>query len=347
MNNFWFLVIAITIASVLFFAGMRYFSLWLQAYVTGTRIHLLSLIMMSLRKVDPQVIVQVKIMAVQAGLSDISTDALEAQYLAGGDVRRITLALIAAQRAQIELDWDTAAAIDLAGRDILEAVQVSVNPKVIYCPQVKAGVRSTLDGVSKDGIQLKVRALVSVRTNLNQLIGGAAESTVIARVGEGIVSAIGACESYQEALADPTLISRKVINKGLDSQTSFSIISIDIASIEVGRNIGAQLRITQANADVNVARAEAEGRRAMAVALEQEMLAQTQENQAMVVLAEAQIPIAMADTFRAGLLYSKPFQERDRTQDMDLKRNPQQGIRPASAPDLKHYSWNPKLGNRG
>ncbi|WP_417398346.1 flotillin-like protein FloA [Gimesia chilikensis] len=339
MNNFWFLVIAAAVAGLLFFVGMRYFSLWLQAYVTGTRIRLLSLIMMSLRKVDPRVIVQVKIMAVQAGLSDISTDALEAQYLAGGDVQRITLALIAAQRAQIELDWDTAAAIDLAGRDILEAVRVSVNPKVIYCPQEIAGARTTLDGVSKDGIQLNVRALVSVRTNLTQLIGGAAEATVIARVGEGIVSAIGACDSYHEALADPTLISRKVIAKGLDSQTSFRIISIDIASIEVGRNIGAQLRITQANADVNIARAEAEGRRAMAVAREQEMVAQTQENQALVVLAEAQIPLAMADTFRAGLLYSKPLQERGRTQKVDLTKDTKQDRRSSFAPALKYYSF--------
>ncbi|WP_145456904.1 flotillin-like protein FloA [Gimesia panareensis] len=345
MNSLWLILITAAVLVGLFLIGVRYFSLWLQAYVTGTRIQMLSLIMMSLRKVDPRVIVQTKIMAAQAGLTGISTDAIEAQYLAGGDVGRIILALIAAQRAHIELDWNTAAAIDLAGRDILEAVRVSVNPKVIFCPEPKAGVHSTLDGVSKDGIQLQVRALVTVRTNLSQLIGGAAESTVIARVGEGIVSAIGACDIYQEALADPTLISRKVIAKGLDSQTSFKIISIDIASIHVGRNIGAQLRITQANADVNIARAEAEGRRAMAVAREQEMLAQTQENQALVVLAEAQIPLALADTFREGRLHSKPLQEQRKPE--DLTQNTRQSIRPVSAPDLKHYSRTPKLGNRG
>lgn len=337
MINFWFWLIAAAGTAALFFVGVRYSSLWLQAYVTGTHISLLSLIMMPLRKVDPRVIVQVKIMAVQAGLSNISTDAIEAQYLAGGDVRRIILALIAAHRAQIELDWDTAAAIDLAGRDILEAVQVSVNPKVIFCPEPKAGIQSTLDGVSKDGIQLNVRALVTVRTNLSNLIGGAAESTVIARVGEGIVSAIGACDFYQEALADPTLISRKVIAKGLDSQTSFTIISIDIASIHVGRNIGAQLRITQANADVNIARAEAEGRRALAVAREQEMLARTQENQALVVLAEAQIPLALADTYREGRLYSKPLQRPSSKQTMYQTKSSSQRIRSIST--LMHYSW--------
>ena len=220
-------------------------------------------------------------------------------------MQRVTLALIAAQRAGIDLGWDTAAAIDLAGRDILEAVQVSVNPKVIFCPDPDSGHGDTLDGVAQDGIQLKVRVRVTVRTNLSQLIGGATESTVIARVGEAIVSAIGSCNSYSDALADPLLITRQVIERGLDSQTAFAIVSIDIADIDVGANIGAQLQIDQAGADIRIARAEAEKRRAMAVAKEQEMVALTRENQAAVVLAEAQIPCAIAEAFRAGNLGTK------------------------------------------
>ncbi len=289
----------------LLYVASRYFSLWLQAYVTGTRIGLLSLVLMSLRKVDPKVIVRCKVMAVQAGLSDFSTNAIEAQYLAGGDVQRVTLALIAAQRAGIALDWNTAAAIDLAGRDILEAVQVSVNPKVISCPNPESGHGKTLDGIARDGIQLQVRVQVTVRTNLLQLVGGATESTVIARVGQGIVSAIGSCDSYRDALADPLLITRQVIEKGLDSQTAFDIVSIDIADIDVGENIGAKLQADQAEADIRIARAHAEQRRAMAVSREQQMIALTQEHRAAVVLAEALIPSAIAEAFRAGQLRAK------------------------------------------
>jgi uncharacterized protein YqfA (UPF0365 family) len=280
----------------------RYVSLWLQAWVTGTRIRLISLPLMSLRRVDPNVIVQCKVMAVQAGLPEFSTNQMESQYLAGGNVPRVTLALIAAHRAGIDLDWNTAAAIDLAGRDILEAVQVSVNPKVINCPDPTAGRGDTLDGVAKDGIQLKVRVRVTVRTNISQLIGGATEATIIARVGEAIVTAIGSCESYRQALADPLLITRQVIQRGLDSQTAFEIVSIDIADIDVGRNIGAQLQIDQANADIRIARADAEQRRAMAVAREQEMIALIAERRAAVVLAEAQIPAAIAGAYRDGNL---------------------------------------------
>jgi uncharacterized protein YqfA (UPF0365 family) len=280
----------------------RYFSLWMQAWVTGTRIRLISLPLMSLRRVDPRVIVQCKVMAVQAGLPDFSINEMESQYLAGGNVPRVTLALIAAHRAGIDLDWNTAAAIDLAGRDILEAVQVSVNPKVINCPDPTAGRGDTLDGVAKDGIQLKVRVRVTVRTNISQLIGGATEATVIARVGEAIVTAIGSCESYRQALADPLLITRQVIQRGLDSQTAFEIVSIDIADIDVGRNVGAQLQIDQANADIRIARADAEQRRAMAVAREQEMIALIAERRAAVVLAEAQIPAAIAGAYRDGNL---------------------------------------------
>ena len=294
------LLFAALLFSGLMFVIGRYFTLWLRAYATGTHIGIVSLMLMSLRKVDPRVIVQCKVMAVQAGLTDFPTRAIESQYLAGGNVQRVTLALIAAHRAGIDLDWDTAAAIDLTGRNILEAVQVSVNPKVINCPDPSNGRGNTLDGVAKDGIQLKGHVLVTVRTNISQLVGGATESTVIARVGQGIVSAIGSCASYRDALSDPFVITRQVFDRALDSQTAFAIVSIDIADIDVGTNIGAQLRIDQAEADIRVTRAHAEQRRAMAIAREQEMIALTRENQAAVVLAEADIPPAIAMAFRAG-----------------------------------------------
>ncbi len=296
------LVVAALLVVGLVIIGIRYFGLWLRAFVTRTRIGLPSLVFMSLRKINPRVIVDAKVLTVQAGLSDLSSTAMEAHYLAGGDVMRVALALIAADRARIELDWDTAAAIDLAGRNILEAVQVSVNPKVIDCPEPGRGRGNTLDGVAKDGIQLKVRVRVTVRTNLQQLIGGATESTVIARIGEGIVSVIGSCDNYNVALANPLLISRRVMEKGLDLQTAFAILSIDIANIEVGDNIGARLQIDQAEADIRIARAKAEERRSMAVAREQEMKALTQENRARVVLAAAEVPRAVADAFRTGCM---------------------------------------------
>uniref|UniRef100_A0A7C4QK18 Flotillin-like protein FloA n=1 Tax=Schlesneria paludicola TaxID=360056 RepID=A0A7C4QK18_9PLAN len=278
-----------------------YFRLWLRAYVTRAWISPLTLVFMSWRKVNPNVIVDAKIMAVQAGLKDITTKRLEAHYLAEGNVLRVVRALIAAHRAKIPLDWNTAAAIDLAGRDVLEAVNTSVNPKVIDCPDPRTG-RNTLDGVAKDGIQLKARARVTVRTNLSQLIGGATEDTVIARVGEGIVSAIGSCETHKEVLANPMLIARAVLQKGLDSQTAYEIVSIDIADIDVGDNVGARLQADQAEADMRIARAKAEERRARAVAEEQRNRALTVEHQAQLVLAEAQIPLAMAEAYRHGLL---------------------------------------------
>lgn len=283
----------------------RYFSLWLQAYFTGTRIGLLDLVLMSLRKANPRAIVQCKIMAVQSGLATPTTTNIEAHYLAGGNVHRVTLALIAAHRAGMGLDWNTAAAIDLAGRDIMEAVKVSVNPKVIDCPNPKDGGGDTLYGVSRDGIQLKVRVRVTVRTNLSQVVGGATEATVVARVGQSIISAIGSCDSYRETLDDPTVITRQVTARELDSQTAFTIISIDVADIDVGTNIGAKLRIDQANADVRVARAAAEKRVAMAIARHQEMRAKLAESRAMLVLAEAQIPAAIAMAFRAGQLQTR------------------------------------------
>lgn len=285
---------------VIFF--LKYFNLWLQGFTTRARVSPMALFAMSLRKVDARTIVDAKIMAVQAGIDYISTPALEAHYLANGNVARVIQALIMAQRAKIPLDWDTAAAIDLAGRNVQDAVQTSVNPKVIDCPDPRRSGRSTLDGVAKDGIQLKVRARVTVRTNLAQLIGGATEETVIARVGEGIVSAIGSCASHKEVLANPMLIARQVLDQGLDSQTAFEIVSIDIADIDVGDNVGARLQADQAEADNRVARARAEERRAKAVALEQEMKAKTQENRAKLVLAEAGVPQAIADAFRRGSL---------------------------------------------
>lgn len=296
-----FVVLLLVIALAVFAA---YFKLWLRAFVTRARIGPFALLFMSLRKVNPTAIVDAKIMAVQAGLRDITTDRLEAHYLAGGNIKTVVRALIVAHRANIDLDWNTASAIDLAGRNVLEAVQTSVDPKVIDCPDPKSFGRTTLDGVAKNGIQLKARARVTVRTNLAQLVGGATEDTIVARVGEGIVSAIGSCNSHNEVLANPMLIAKTVLAKGLDSQTAYAIVSIDIADIDVGDNIGARLQADQAEADMRIARAKAEERRARAVAAEQEMKALTVENQAKVVLAEAAIPLAMADAFRAGCLRS-------------------------------------------
>ncbi len=277
-------------------------SLWFRAFMSGAGIGPIQMVVMKLKKVNPQLIVDTRIMSVQAGLDDITTNAMESHYLAGGNVPLVIRALIAAHRAQIDLDWKTASAIDLAGRNVLEAVQTSVKTKVIDCPDPGRSGRPTLDGVARDGIQLKARARVTVRTNIRQLIGGATEETIIARVGEGIVSAIGSCESHKEVLANPMLIARAVLAKGLDSQTAYEIVSIDIADIDVGDNVGARLQADQAEADMRIARAHAEERRAAAVALEQEMRARTQENQAEVVLSEAEIPRAMADAYRHGSL---------------------------------------------
>ena len=276
-----------------------YGNLWIQAFFAESRIGIFNLFGMRLQGINPKTIVENKITAVQAGL-DIPTRQMEAHYLAGGSVQRIVRALIAAQRARIDLDWDTAAAIDLAGRDVLEAVRTSVDPKVIDCPDPRRHGRNTLDGIAKDGIQLKARARVTVRTNLRQLVGGATEDTVIARVGEGIVSAIGSCDTHKDVLRNPKLIAQAVFNKGLDAQTAYEIVSIDIADIDVGDNVGARLQADQAEADLRVARAKAEERRAEAVATEQEMRAKTMDNRAHVVQAEASIPVAMAEAFRQG-----------------------------------------------
>lgn len=296
--------IGVLVMGVLIFLAMfaSVASLWLRAYMSSAGINPLQMVVMKLKKVNPQVIVDSRIMAVQAGLQDITTGSMEAHYLASGNVPTIIRSLIAAHRANIDLDWNTAAAIDLAGRNVLEAVQTSVKTKVIDCPDPSRHGRSTLDGVARDGIQLRARARVTVRTNLRQLVGGATEETIIARVGEGIVSAIGSCETHKEVLANPMLIAKAVLSKGLDSQTAYEIVSIDIADIDVGDNVGARLQADQAEADVRIARAKAEERRAQAVAREQEMKALTQEHKAEVVLAEAEIPKSMADAYRNGSL---------------------------------------------
>jgi uncharacterized protein YqfA (UPF0365 family) len=268
--------------------------LWFSALISGVRISLLQLILMRWRKVPPNVIVRAMIEAHKAGLRQIKRDELEAHYLAGGHVEKVVHALVSANKANIELTFQMATAIDLAGRDVLEAVQMSVNPKVIDTPPVAA--------VAKDGIQLIAKARVTVRANIRQLVGGAGEETVLARVGEGIVSSIGSADSHKAVLENPDSISRVVLEKGLDAGTAFEILSIDIADVDIGKNIGATLQMDQAQADKNIAQAKAEERRAMAVALEQEMVAKAQEARAKVIEAEVEIPLAMADAFRQGNL---------------------------------------------
>jgi len=297
-----------TIAVVVVFTLMaRYLRLWVQSYFSSAGIGLFDLVAMSFKKVNPAVIVRSKIMAVQAGLGDssgVTRQALEAHALAGGRVPLVVQALIAANKARIrELDFKLATAIDLAGRDVREAVQTSVYPKVIDCPGRNSG-RESLDAVAKNGIQLKVRARVTVRTNLNQLIGGATEETIIARVGEGIVSAIGSAERHTDVLQNPDVISKTVLARRLDANTAFEIVSIDIADIDVGGNIGARLQADQAEADTRVARAKAEERRSFAIAREQEMKASTAENRSQVLRAEALVPKAMGEAFRAGRMAS-------------------------------------------
>ncbi len=294
----------VIVGLILFAVFARFISLYIQCLMTGAGISLFHLFIMSIRKVNPAVIVRAKIIAVQAGLTEVyqlSTRDLESHYLAGGNVPNVIRALVAANRANIDLDWQTAQAIDLAGRDILEAVRTSVYPKVIDCPDTRKG-QMTLDAVAGDGILLKARARVTVRTNIHQLIGGATEETIVARVGQGIVQAIGSTKSYKLVLENPEMISQTVLNQGLEAQTAFEIVSIDIADIDVGENIGARLSADQAEADMRVAQAKAEQRRADFTAREQEMVAHVQENRAKVVLAEAEVPIAIAEGFRKGNL---------------------------------------------
>lgn len=279
---------------------LSFLRLWIQCFLTGARISIWDLIGMKLRNVDYAMIVRQKIALVQAGVK-VATQDLEAHYLARGNVPKTAAAVIAAHKAGFEWDWRRAAAIDLAGRDVLDAVKTSVYPKVIDCPDPAKG-RPTLDGVCKNGIQMKARARVTVRTKLDRLVGGATEETIIARVGEGIVKAIGSAEHHSDVLANPNLISQAVLKNSLDSQTAFEIVSIDVAEIDVGANIGANLQADQAAADLRVAQAQAEKRRALAVAQEQEMKALVEENRAKLVLAEAEVPLAISQAFRDGHL---------------------------------------------
>ena len=287
------LIAAGIVLLILFFYYCPFF-LWISARVSGVRISLLQLVLMRIRQVPANMIVRAMIEAHKAGLKDITRDDLEAHYLAGGNVDKVVHALVSAAKANIDLGFKMATAIDLAGRDVFEAVQMSVNPKVIDTPPVTA--------VAKDGIQLIAKARVTVRANIRQLVGGAGEDTVLARVGEGIVSSIGSSVSHKQVLENPDSISKLVLKKGLDSGTAFEILSIDIADIDIGRNIGAALQIDQAQADKNIAQAKAEERRAMAIALEQEMKAKAQEARAKVIEAEAELPRAMAEAFVKGNL---------------------------------------------
>jgi uncharacterized protein YqfA (UPF0365 family) len=282
----------------------KFISLWFQAFVSGTPIPLFNIIGMSLRKIPPRIIVNARITLFKAGLKDISVSDLETHFLAGGNVPNVVSAMIAADKANISLDWRQATAIDLAGRDVKGAVQTSVYPKVIDCPS--DGGYSV--GVAQDGIQIKVRSRVTVRTNIRQLVGGATEETIIARVGEGIVSAIGGSPTHQDVLAAPDRISKRVLEKGLDSATAFQILSIDNVEIVLGENIGARLRADKAESDKRIAQAEAEKRRAMAVALEQENKAKVREKEALLIQAQAAVPQAMADAFRAGNLGIMDYQ---------------------------------------
>lgn len=291
------IVLLITLGIIAIFFSL-FFSfvpvgLWISAFAANVRVGIFTLIGMRLRRVVPAKVVIPLIKAIKAGI-DITINKLEAHYLAGGNVDRVVNALIAAQRADIPLEFERAAAIDLAGRDVLEAVQMSVNPKVIETPIIAA--------IAKDGIELKAKAKVTVRANIDRLVGGAGEQTIIARVGEGVVTTVGSSQSHKEVLENPDLISRTVLSKGLDAGTAFEILSIDIADVDVGRNIGAQLQTDQAEADKRIAQAKAEERRAMAVAKEQEMKAAVQEMRAKVVEAEAEVPLAMAAALKEGRL---------------------------------------------
>ena len=293
-------IVVIIVFIVLFFMAFSFIKLYVQAMVSGARVGFLDLVGMSLRKINPNLIVAARIQATRAGL-EIPQNEMESHVLAGGNLMRVINAMIAASKANIELTWKTATAIDLAGRDVLEAVQTSVNPKVIDVPNQSMS-QVTIDGQAQDGIELKVKARVTVRTNIKRLVGGATEETIVARVGEGIVNAIGSAADYKHVLMAPDSISKTVLNKGLDANTAFEILSIDIAEIKPGENIGAKLAADRAESDKRRFQAEAEQRRAMAVAQEQENIAEVAKNRALVVLAEAEVPRAMADAFRSGNL---------------------------------------------
>ncbi len=323
-----FLVVLIIVAIIIFFSLFTYFvpvGLWITAYFSGVRVRILrDLVGMRLRKVPPQLIIRPLISASKAGI-DVDANKLEAHFLAGGNVQRVVTALISADKANINLGFARATAIDLAGRDVAEAVKVSVNPKVIQTPLVAA--------IAKDGIQLKATARVTVRANIDRLVGGAGEETIIARVGEGIVTTIGSADTHKHVLENPDTISRTVLKKGLDAGTAFEILSIDIADVDVGENIGAKLQTDQAEADKRIAQAKAEERRAMAVAKEQEMTALTQEMQARVVEAESEVPKAMAQAFREGNLGIMDYYNMKNIQADTKMRDSISGSDPEEKPD--------------
>ncbi len=317
-------LVVIVIFLAIFFHFVPFF-LWISARASGVRISLIQLFLMRIRNVPPSTIVNAMIEAHKAGLSSITRDDLEAHYLAGGHVVRVVHALVSAAKANIDLSFKTATGIDLAGRDVFEAVQMSVNPKVIDTPVVSS--------VAKDGIQLLARARVTVRANIRQLVGGAGEETILARVGEGIVSSIGSSETHKLVLENPDSISKLVLSKGLDAGTAFEILSIDIADVDVGKNIGANLQMDQAEADKNIAQARAEERRAMAIALEQEMKAKAQEAKAKVIEAESEVPLAMAEAFRTGNLGIMDYYK---MKNIEADTSMREAIgRPASTPDKK------------
>lgn len=310
-------VVAIILLIILMILG-KFISLWFQAFVSGTPIPLFNIVGMSLRKIPPREIVNARINLFKAGLKEITVSDLETHYLAGGHVQNVVEALIAADKANIPLDWRRATAIDLAGRDLKAAVQTSVNPRVIDCPSHGGYIT----GVAKDGIQLNCRARVTVRTNIAQLVGGATEETIIARVGEGIVSAIGGSDTHKQVLESPQKISKLVLEKGLDASTAFLILSIDIVEINLGENIGARLRTDQAESDIRIAKAEAEKRRTMAVALEQENSAKVRDMEAKLVEAQAAVPLAMAEAFRNGKLGIMDYQRIQNIQaDTDMRNS--------------------------
>lgn len=318
---FLFIVLGVIALILLSIIG-KFLSLWFQAFVSGTPIPLFNIIGMSLRKIPPRVIVNARINLYKAGLKDITVSDLETHYLAGGHVQEVTQAMIAADKANIPLDWRRATAIDLAGRDLRDAVATSVNPKVIDCPSHGGYIT----GVSKDGIQINVRARVTVRTNIAQLVGGATEETIIARVGEGIVSAIGGSDTHLQVLESPQRISKLVLEKGLDSSTAFLILSIDIVEMNLGENIGARLRADKAESDKRIAQAEAEKRRAMAVALEQENIAKVKDMEAFLIEAQALVPKAMAAAFEKGNMGIMDYQRIQNIQaDTDMRHTISKG----------------------
>jgi uncharacterized protein YqfA (UPF0365 family) len=311
--------VALLILLVVVFIGLNFVQLWVQAYLAGARVGFLDMIRMKLLKIDYRVLVRQNIALSKAGVR-VPTQDMEAHLLAGGDVQKVVGAVIAAHKAGMDLPWRVAAAIDLAGRDVFEAVRRSVAPEVIDCPGQKGGP-ALVEGVCRNGIQLRARARVTVRTKLDRLVGGATEETIVARVGEGIVKAIGSAEHHTDVLANPSMISQAVLDNALDAQTAFEIVSIDIAELKVGENIGATLQQNQAHADLQVAQATAEKRRALAVAMEQEMRAKVEENRAAVVLAEAEVPRALAEALRIGHLGAMDYYQMRNLQSDTQMRN--------------------------